>query len=347
MSENNPDQSQPAAQESYGVGRMFEDTLCAMFQPGHVFAVRACKPAPAYAVMIPNLMIFCAAVCVTNLLRACVATPELVHSSPSTVAIAAAAGLILAVPLSFVAAGALHAFMLLAGGHGDFQRSYQASSMLSILIALQAMLNWFDWVWVLPFLLAAWLATAAARALHRAPALRAGVVFGLAAAFCIAGQWGLRQQFSRWSQTTLAMQPAAEPAQDLSSQPQHMPVPLNPPQPEALSSLELPSPPRSVSQTESPVQAQAQSIQQATTNLLAPIMAMLKNPALTKGLSSEQLKQLSSLTAMMNQMQKSMAAGNKTTPAEQAAMMAQFQSAMMQFMAQTPAAQKSPERTSK
>jgi hypothetical protein len=62
-------------------------------------------------------------------------------------------------------------------------------------------------------------------------------------------------------------------------------------------------------------------------------MALLKNPALTKGQPPEQLKRMDALTGMMEQLQKNMA-GGKTTPKERAAMMAQFQSTMMQLMAQ-------------
>jgi|GEM_PF-3574979 len=373
MDESRSDPSQTATPEPYGLGRMLEDTACALFRAGDVFDELSGRPAPSYAVMIPNLLVFCAAVCVENLLHASIAAPELLHASPAAMTIAAAAGLILAVPLSFVAAGVLHAFMLLSGGEGDFRRSYQASSMFSILIALQALLNWFDWVWALPALLAAYLGAAAARTLHRAPALRAGAVFCLVAAFCIAGQWWLRDQLSRWSQTARAIQTAATTVQDLShqlQQLQQMSMPAEPggsgagrgmpeapglrtgaglaalqnsPTPTGLSSLELLSPPQGGNQPVSPAaqvqaqaQAQVQSVQEATTNLLGPIMAMLKSPAMTRGMSPEQVKQMGTATDMLAQMQKSMASGKKTTPEEQAAMITQFQSTIMQFMAQIP-----------
>jgi hypothetical protein len=364
MSESRPDQSQPAGQEPYGIGRMLEDTVSALVRAGDVFAGLAERPAPSYGVMIPNLLVVCAVVCAAILLRVCVVAPELLQASPSMIALAAAAALILAVPLSFVAAGVLHAFMLLSGGEGDFQRSYQAASISSSLIALQALLNWFDWVWALPALLVAYLGTAAARTVHRAPVLRAGVVFCLVAAFCISGQWWLREQLSRWSQAARAMRTAASLTQQLQqlqqislppepgAEPPTLPpdalpfaperqsggasAPPESPQPSGLSSLELLSPPQGGGHAErpAPLQAQAQSIQQAATNLLTPIMTMLQNPALTKGLSPEQAKNMSDLRSMLAQMQKNMASGQKTTPEEQAAMASQFQSSMMQFMTQ-------------
>jgi hypothetical protein len=334
---------------------MLEDTVCALFRAGEVYADLASAPAPSYGIMLSNLLVFCAAACAALLLRAGIVLPMQWHAAPMTMVLAAAAGMILAVPLSFVAAGALHAFMLLSGGAGDFQRSYQAASMFSILIALQALLNWFDWVWPLPALLTAYLGAAAARTIHRAPAFRSGVVFCLLAACCVAGQWWQREQVSRWSQSATAA------AQDLSRQLQQMSLPPDPgggrgapaasgtgattalasSQPPGPSSLDLllsPSQaggqPASPAQVQAQVHAQAQSLEQATTNMLDPIMAMLQSPALTKGLPPQQSQQLASVTGMLAQMQKSVAGGQKATPEEQAAMMAQFQSAMMRLMTQ-------------
>jgi hypothetical protein len=354
---------------------MLEDTVSALFRAGDVFADLAQNPAPSYGVMIPNLLVFCATLCAGLLLRAGIAPLGILHASPTAMLLAAALGLILAVPLSFLAAGALHAFMLLSGGAGDFQRSYQAASMFSILIALQAMLNWFDWVWALPALLTAYMGAAAARTIHRAPALRAGVVFCLLAGSCVAGQWWLREQYSRWSQTATALQTTAMAAQDLGRQLQQfqqlsaLPEPSvggtnrgvpeasgagaaaapNSPQSVGPSSLDLlispsetGSPPAGA--TSAQLQAQAQGLQQATANMLSPMMAMLQNPALTKGMSPEQVKQMGSVTGMLSQLQKDMTSGKKTTPEEQAAVMAQFQAAMMKLMTQVRPAPATPRK---
>jgi len=364
-----------AGQEPYGLARMLEDTVTAPFRAGTVFASLGERPAPSYAVMIPNLLAFCAAAYAANLLRSSIITPEPLASSPAVMAIAAAAGLVLIVPLSFVAAGILHVFMLLSGAEGDFQRSYQASSMLSWLVTLQSLLNRFDWVWTLPALLAAYLAAAAAKSLHRAPAARAGVVFGVVAAAGISGQWWLREQVSRWSQTARAIDNAATAAQDLGRQlqqlqqmaasvtggvggpdrgaPQEQPQATwgaalsSSPQPTAVSGLQLLSPPQSGPagapdgpQLRAQAQAQGQAIQQATSNLMDPIMAMLSNPALTRGMPPEQAKQMKALTSLLGQMQAGMSSGKKPTPEEQAAMMAQFQASLMQFMTKAGAPKK-------
>ncbi|MDD5627461.1 MAG: Yip1 family protein [Elusimicrobia bacterium] len=349
----------PAEREAYGLSRMLEDTVSALFQAGGVFSDLAGRPAPPYAVMLPNLLVFCAAICAAVLLRACIAAPGLLNPAPGTTAFAAMAGLVLAVPLSFLAAGVVHAFMRLSGGEGDFQRSYQACSMLSILLALQALLNWFDWVWALPALLAAYMGTAAARSLHRAPALRAGLVFTALAALGIAGQWQLREHASRWYRTALAMQAVTAAAQDLSRQlqqlqaseapdaaaPQVQSAPQDSLQPIGPSSLDLINAPaggqpadEALAETPAELQARAeaqtQAIRQATPDLLAPVMGILKNPSLTKNLPPEQAAPINALTDILVQMQKDMTGERKMSPEERTAMTARLQNAMAQLMGQ-------------
>ena len=386
--------SETRAEPAYGLARMLEDTVTAPLRPGAVFSALEGRPAPPYGVMIPNLLVFCALSYAAGFIRAGLVTPELLNASPALTAIATLAALVLAVPLSFLAAGVLHAFMLLSGGEGDFQRSYQASSLMSLVLALQSLLNWFDWVWALPTALAVYLAALAARSLHRAPAARAAVVFSLVGLCAVGGQWWLRRQMARLAQTAKAVQAAAAAAGDLGLQLQQAQQMLpaleqgaagsTQPQdqsqaawgtdlssaslPAVISGLQLLVPPGSgqsqndnisggpalggqtdAARLQSQAQAQAQHLQQATAGMLAPIMGMLNNPALTQGLSPEQAKQMKALTSVLAQMQGTMASGKKMTPEESAAMMALFQNAMMQLAsgAARPAASKGTARPAK
>jgi hypothetical protein len=378
---------------AYDLARMLEDTVTAPLRPGTVFDSLAGRPAPSYAVMIPSLLVFCALSYAAGFIRAGLVNPEILNASPALTAIATLVALVLAVPLSFLAAGVLHAFMLLSGGEGDFQRSYQASSLLSLALALQALLNWFDWVWALPTLLAVYLATFAAKSLHRAPAARAAVVFSSIGLCAVAGQWWLRQQISHLTETAKAVQTAAAAAQDLSrqlQQIQQMNAPLergvggntpgqpqdqaeapwgtaasSPSSPAMISGLQLLAAPAGAPASELPAdatrlqaQAQAQShvLQQATSNMMAPLLSMLSNPAMTRGMPPAQAQQMKTLTSLITQMQSSMASGKKMTPEEHAAFLAQFQSAMLQFTSQLgapggagpgPGTRKGPRQTQK
>ncbi|MBI5241843.1 MAG: YIP1 family protein [Elusimicrobia bacterium] len=352
----------------YGLARMLEDTVTAPLRPGAVFSALAGRPAPSYAVMIPNLLVFCALSYAAGFIRAGLVNPEFLNASPALTAIATLAALVMAVPLSFLAAGVLHAFMLLSGGEGDFPRSYQSASLLSLVLTLQALLNWFDWVWALPALLAVYLAALAAKSLHRAPAARAAVVFSLVGLCALGGQWWTRLQIARLAETATAVKTAAAAAQDLGRQLQQVQQQMAPPfeggaggsapglpqdqaqtpqgvqlssasLPSVISGLQLLAPPASGPAPENPAdaykvraQAQAQHLQQATSGMLAPIMAMLSNPATTAGMSPEQAKQMKALSSLLTQMQAGMSSGKKMTPEEHAAFMAQFQGAMLQFM---------------
>ena len=316
----------------YGIGRMLEDTVTAPVRAGAVFTALAGRPAPAYGVMIFNLLAFSAAACAASFIRSAVAMPDHAPYAPALLALAAA--LLLIVPASFIAAGLLHAFMLLSGGKEDFRRSYQTASLLSLVVVLQAMLNRFDWAWALPSLLAAYLAATAARTLHRAPAVRAAAVFGALAGVCVLGQWWAREHTARWAKT------AGELSRQMRQLPQ-TPLPLAPDGADAnlaqgqapVSGLDLLAAPRG----NGPAPAQFQAMQTATADMLRPVLGMLNNPQLAKGLSPEQARQVVELTGLINQMQEAMTGGGNLTPAEQAAAARKFQTLALQLMSQLPA----------
>ncbi len=361
-------QASPAAE--YGLARMLEDTVTAPLRPATVFSSLAGKPAPSYAVMIPNILVFCALGYAAGFVRAGLVTPAILEASPALTAIAALAAMVLAVPASFLAAGVMHAFMLLSGGEEDFQRSYQATSLLSTLLVLQSLLNWFDWTWALPAALGAGLAALAARFLHRAPAARAAVVFSLLGVCAVSGQWWARREVSQLAETAKTVRTAAAAAQDLGrqlQQAQQLAPPLErgtgpvlpAPSPEqiqtlwsgpvssaslpaVISGLQLLLPPATgawdgpadARRLQTQAQAQTQYLQQATSGMLAPIMGMLNNPAMTRNLPPDKAQQVRALTSLINQLQASMASGKKLTPEENAAVMAQMQGSVLQLMSQ-------------
>jgi cell division septum initiation protein DivIVA len=219
--------------------------------------------------------------------------------------------------------------------------------------------------------LAVYLAAAAARFLHRAPATRAAIVFSLLGGCILGSHWWLRQQIARLAETAKAVKTAAVAAQDLGRQLQQAQQLAAPPEgetggpppdlpqdrtqalwgtappsssgPAAISGLQLlapltgsPPPDKRVDGPEPQTQAEAQAkaIQQATSNMLAPIMAMLNNPALTRGMSPEQAKQMNALVGAFSQMQAGMTSGKKLSPQEEAALLAKFQGALMQLTSQ-------------
>ncbi len=76
-----------------------------------------------------------------------------------------------------------------------------------------------------------------------------------------------------------------------------------------------------------PAMAPQQSAQQGA-NMLATLLPMLSNPALTRSMTPQQRQQLQSLTGTLSQLQGSLQAGKAPTPADQQAMMRQLQQLM-------------------
>ncbi|HBT62068.1 MAG TPA: hypothetical protein DEB40_10035 [Elusimicrobia bacterium] len=352
---------------------MLEDALTAPLRAGTVFGALAERPAPGYDVMIPSLLVFCASAFAADFMRSAYAFPTLVRFSPAGLALTAAATLAITVPASFVAAGLLHAFMLLAGGTGDFKRSYQACALLSIAMPLQAMLGWFDTAWILPALLAAYLAVEAARTLHRAPPARAAAVFGVLAALTLGGEWFARQQlaraalmlkeepnieqlaastaeFNRQMQQLQGMSPSSKPA--TGPNPDSSPAQdpglgnITPGDNPRTSGLDLLYAPGTGAGPETPrdVSIQAHAVEQTAANMMVPVLSMLNNPQLTKGMSPEQAQQTRELAAMVSQMQSTLSTGQRLTPQQQAAMTRKMQAMVLQLMSQMNDSKNAPAR---
>jgi len=328
----------------YGLGRMLQDTVTAPLWPRAVFTALADRPAPSYGVMIANLLAFCAAAYAAAIFQAGAALPGFLPEAPLSLALALAAVMALTVPFSFIAAGVLHTFMLLCGGEGNFQRSYQALSLLSLAAALEAILISFDPLWLLPWLLAAFLAAAAARTLHRAPVLRAAAVFVLLAAFGAGGQWWAQQRLIPLVRTARVFSAATAAAQAMAPRAPLLAAPATPaaPSPASAGSLDLIAPfhegtSAPAAQAAPELQAKAEAVQRATADMLGPVMGLLNDPSLTKNLPPEQAKSMAALAGMMKDMQAAMAGGKNISPQERDAMRIRLQTIMPQLMKQMPA----------
>jgi hypothetical protein len=322
---------------------MLEDTLTLAFRAPAAFTAAAQRPVPAYMLLLANFLAFSTAAYAVNFTKSAISMSVLSHYSPAVLLLALAAGLALALPAGFAAAAVLHGLMRAAGGTAGFARSFQALSLLSALIVLQAMLNWFELAWALPSLLGAYLGMTAAHRLHGAPKLRAAIVFCLAAAAALAGQWWLRGQLHRVAGSVEAARgrpdaaPAGAPPADIDERLEKLPefaMPLGPSDDKQPSGLDLLSGPPA-SRTIDP-QQQAQAMQQAASSMLAPITSMLNDPRVTHNMSPEQAQQVKELTAMLTRMQSSMAEGKALSAQEQNDMMRKFQAMTMRLMHQIP-----------
>lgn len=155
---------------------------------------------------------------------------------PTALLLAAAA--VLSVPASFAAAAVLHALAVLAGGRGGFARSYQVLSLLGALAPASMALVFtpLPLAWVVPTLLATYLAAHGVGALHRLPGGQAWMVIGLAGGLAAGGQVAFRrsiESFSRDIENRAVLYSAGSPAESSGRAARPPAIPLAAPPPSA------------------------------------------------------------------------------------------------------------------
>ncbi|MBI3552861.1 MAG: hypothetical protein HY077_10115 [Elusimicrobia bacterium] len=364
---------QPAAQPPAtpppapaGFLQLVEDTLTAPFGLGTVFVRHAKAAAPGYPALVANTAVYAAAFLALNILRARLMFPDAAgRYSAEHLALAGTLGLLLLVPLSFVWAGALHALARASGGAGDYRRSYQALSLLSLFWPVMAAANAARYGWVAVLLFWALVASVAVENLHRAPPGQTRAVFGGAALAGIAAIWVVSLQVDKVLAPFLQAQRAqAELARELLEAQAAQRLALDPARagsPEAVaqaqqlmlqaqqmmqasgvaristgtagSSLGLAALP-TAEQAAATLQAMPpEAAHQLATTTLDSVLPLLENPALTKGLPPEQAKQVREMSALVRTLQDNAKSGKPATP-QQRAQMQQMQQTMLQMMMQ-------------
>lgn len=194
---------------------------------------------------------------------------------PTALLLAAAAAL--SVPLSFTAAAALHLLAVLAGGRQGFARSYQVLSLLGALAPISTALVFtpLPLAWVVPTLLATYLAAHGVGALHRLAGGQAWMVVGLAGGLAAGGQVAFRrsiESFSRGLENRAVLYSAGAPAGSPGrmAQPPAIPAAFEPPGIGPRPSYYPGHDPRNPfpgSQAAAPVQAAAAAAPQASSGL--------------------------------------------------------------------------------
>ncbi|MFA5139315.1 MAG: hypothetical protein WC728_08775, partial [Elusimicrobiota bacterium] len=111
-----------------------------------------------------------------------------------------AAGSVLAVPLSFVAAGCLHGLAMLSGGRCDFARSYQTLVLLGAVAPVSALLlrSPVPLLGLLPTAYATFLAVRGLEVLHDAPGMQAWFVVGSFGGLMAAAQVMFQKNISQF-----------------------------------------------------------------------------------------------------------------------------------------------------
>jgi len=188
-----------------------EATLRAPFTPNPVFESYHEMPLPSFGTMALNLLLYCAAAALVNLLLVYNSLPATFNVGPLPVVFALAGSLVAAFALSFVFGGVIHLLGLLSGGEAPYDRSYELLSLLSFLGPLYCATLWapVPFLWLLPTAYGTYLVIRGVALMHRAPETQACMVVGALGVILAAGQILAHQaaaqyqrQFEMWANTS-------------------------------------------------------------------------------------------------------------------------------------------------
>ena len=177
---------------------LLESALRVPFVPGSAFASCRALPCPGFQSMIGAAFFWAAS---TLLLGGFAAMSQSAADiGMGTMLTVVAAGSVLAVPLSFVAAGCLHGLAMLSGGRCEFARSYQTLVLLGAVAPVSALLlrSPVPLLGLLPTAYATFLAVRGLEVLHDAPGAQAWFVVGAFGVLTAAAQLMFQKNISRF-----------------------------------------------------------------------------------------------------------------------------------------------------
>ncbi len=340
------------------LGALFEASLTALVNAPGVFHGLSERPAPGGGAVFALALAWGALFFALNLVSVSLSNPgALTAVEPWKLAAVGALGLGVWASLFLLGASILYGLGRALGAEGDYARALLVAAIVLATAPVQALANFFPSAWIVPTVLAAWMAACGLEKLFKANAWAARGVCAVFAAGALALQYGAR---SFVEQAVAARRFATDAAQaakaadafgsNLEGMQQQMLAlqqaqqdAMNPQRPAAGgSSLDLLRGPGGEAAPASAQEAQKQMIRQAMAGgeamnknmigMLDSIAPMLDNPMLTKNMPPEQQKDMAELRGMIVGLKADIASGRITSDAEQAQRMAKVQSLVMRMM---------------
>lgn len=338
MTEATPAAAPPTAP---GLGELFEQSLLALGLAPSVFAAAALRPAPSFGAAAGLALVSGAAALAVNLAHGFASNPDLLQSFPlPLVAVVAAAAFGLYSSLILLLAILLYGLGRSLGGSGDFDRALQGAAAVSLLAPVQALCNWFPFVWALPAVLAAWVAAGALVGLFKTRPFPARAACAVLAGLALGLQYAGRAFSSRAGQTYAITRMTRADVQPQAPEPDGAPA-APAPAAAGTSGLDLLRGPAGESlapeaaqpATPAAMMKDAAEIQQNASDMLGNLAPMLQSSAVNKNLSPAQQADMKTLQALMKDLQARMQPGApRLSEAEQAKRMALIQQMTMHMM---------------
>lgn len=342
----------PEAPKPFALSDLLEDTLTAPFRARSLFARLAARPAPGYALLAANHVVYFLAAMVLLAVLATISHPALFNRFLALMGPVGPFFLVflifVAVAVSFAVAGVLHAIVRAIGGRGDFSRSYQIVSMLSLIGVLNVLLTQAPGGWIAALLVYAYLLIVAVETLHGCSPWKARLVFGTLVAIMTALQLFMGYQYARWMQTDAdvreAMSALLGPAAAANSAdstgapaaPGEEAAPGQGSSPSGLDMIALPKLDGAAPSGPGLTAPQADALRQNSAAMIQSMMPMLTSPELTKDMDPEQAAQVRELTKMVGELQGQLQSGAAMSPKERDALMRRIQDMTLKSMTMMP-----------
>lgn len=353
--------SEPAALPAPpGLMELWEQSLIAVVDPS-VLRRAAARPAPSFGSAAGVALLSGTAALAVALAHAFVSNPVFLQQLPSPAITTAVgmAGLGVYASLFLLLSVALYGAGNALGGKGEFERGLQAAAMISALAPLQMLCGWFPSAWIVPALIAGWVAAGALEGLFNANRGPARAVCAVLTAGALGLQFVGRTFVDRTRDAYAATQAmtsvetarvtgiAALQAAGAAAQAGEGPASAGlPPQP-AASGLDLlrggPSEDGEAAGPEtSPAAATAantaaQAMQASAAGMLDALTPMLNMLTTSKNLRPEQKTDIKELQGLMQDLKTDMAARKKMDNAVFQAKMRRYQVLLMKVMSYGPA----------
>ncbi|MFA6317507.1 MAG: hypothetical protein WC943_08820 [Elusimicrobiota bacterium] len=344
-----------------GFSSLLGRSLMALLRGPEVFRRAAARETPALWAMALNVLVFAAAGLAAVLVLKAVAGAG--AAGLQRLALLHAAGVAAAVAASFVLALAVDVIARLGDSDADYLRSYQIVSLSSGVAVLGVAAWGLPGLWFLPTAWLAFLIGSGIQKLHGSRPERVWPILGALAAAALAGQWyGMRQYraISRQAASAAAimgevqrfqadLQRSLPPLLEVSASGGQTPAPQDrlgysaTQQGGGLDSIpgsnpfrnpeSLVLPPQGAGPQDpqappyDPAQSQAQAAVKSSAMMLRSIMAMLKNPEITKGSSPEQARQFNELVRSLESLERGASQGKPPSDAEMAKILQIFMAA--------------------
>lgn len=349
-----PEDSPKPALLAPKLGEMFELALTALVNAPGVFAALAARPAPGPGSSLLVALAWGASFLGLNLLHGAIANPALIQRFPPwQVGVIGFFGLGLWTALFLLGSSLVYGLGRALGSEGDFDRALLVAAVTLAAAPVAGLCAWFPMAWVVPALVAAWIAACGLSALFKADPWAARGVCAVLAAAVLALQYGAGLAVEKYS---AAVQLAASAAQGAPSSNQLAELQQQMQQIQAIadeapkigaspdanrSSLDLlrgpgAEEPRPTGPTERQQLAQMSSsgdaMNKSVLAMLDSMAPLLSNPMVTKNMTAPQKADFAELQKMISDMRAGLAANTITSTQDQQAKMMKIQQLVMRMM---------------